>query len=70
VELTSIVPDTSSVVCALTDSASEAAERLALINLMVGARARYKNPQRARCYGSTQMIMLASHRLKIVASRG
>ena len=58
----------------LTDNAAEAGERTALMNLMCGALGSYKNPQSHRHVGldapeAREMILMASHLLKIVDSR-
>ncbi|HDS1696173.1 MULTISPECIES: TIGR02391 family protein [unclassified Pseudomonas] len=58
----------------LTDSAAEAGERQALMSLMCGAIGSYKNPQSHRHVGldaseAREMIIMASHLLKIVDSR-
>jgi uncharacterized protein (TIGR02391 family) len=58
----------------LTDKQAEAGERQALMNLMSGAIGSYKNPQSHRHVGldsieARDMLMIASHLLKIVDSR-
>ena len=58
----------------LSDMAVEPGERVALMNLMTGAIGSYKNPQSHRHVGldapeAREMILLASHLLKIVDSR-
>lgn len=58
----------------LTDLAAEAGERQALMNLMCGALGSYKNPQSHRHVGldapeAREMILMASHLLKIVDTR-
>lgn len=58
----------------LTDLKAEAGERQALMNLMCGALGSYKNPQSHRHVGldateAREMIVIASHLLKIVDSR-
>jgi uncharacterized protein (TIGR02391 family) len=58
----------------LTDTATEAGERQALMNLMCGALGSYKNPQSHRHVGldaqeAREMILMASHLLKIVDAR-
>jgi uncharacterized protein (TIGR02391 family) len=58
----------------LTDKNSEGGERTALMNLMSGALGSYKNPQSHRHVGleaaeAREMILIASHLLKIVDSR-
>jgi uncharacterized protein (TIGR02391 family) len=58
----------------LTDTGAEAGERQALMNLMSGAIGSYKNPQSHRHVGldaaeSRDMLMLASHLLRIVDSK-
>ena len=58
----------------LTDLADELGERQALLNLMTGAVGSYKNPQSHRRVGldassARELIIMASHLLKIVASR-
>jgi uncharacterized protein (TIGR02391 family) len=58
----------------LTDTGADAGERQALMNLMSGALGSYKNPQSHRHVGldaseAREMLLMASHLLKIVASR-
>jgi uncharacterized protein (TIGR02391 family) len=58
----------------LTDKTVERGEQVALMNLMAGALGSYKNPQSHRHVGldapeAREMVMLASHLLKIVDSR-
>lgn len=58
----------------LTDAIAEPGERQALMNLMCGALGSYKNPQSHRHVGleakeAREMILIASHLLKIVDSR-
>lgn len=58
----------------LTDKQAESGERQALMNLMTGAIGSYKNPQSHRHVGldsieARDMLMMASHLLKIVDSR-
>jgi len=58
----------------LTDPNAEAGERQALMNLMCGALGSYKNPQSHRHVGldapeAREMVLIASHLLKIVAAR-
>ncbi|MEN8132073.1 MAG: TIGR02391 family protein [Pseudomonadota bacterium] len=58
----------------LTDGEAEPGERQALMNLMCGALGSYKNPQSHRHVGldapeAREMILMASHLLKIVDSR-
>ena len=58
----------------LSDMSAEAGERQALMNLMSGAIGSYKNPQSHRHVGldateSREMIIMASHLMKIVVSR-
>ncbi len=60
---------------ALTDVNAEQGEKTALMNLMAGAIGSYKNPQSHRRVGvdatdAREMLILASHLLKIVMSRG
>ena len=59
----------------LTDTTSEKGERVALMNLMTGAIGSYKNPASHRrieisAEEARDMVMLASHLLRIVRSRG
>ena len=59
---------------ALTDTALEKGERVALMNLMAGAIGSYKNPASHRRVAivaeeARDMIILASHLLKIVEAR-
>jgi uncharacterized protein (TIGR02391 family) len=59
----------------LTDNDAEPGERQALMNLMSGALGSYKNPQSHRHVGldapeAREMILIASHLLKIVSARG
>lgn len=58
----------------LTDTSLEKGERVALMNLMIGAIGSYKNPSSHRRIAisaeeARDMIMLASHLLKIVETR-
>jgi uncharacterized protein (TIGR02391 family) len=58
----------------LTDMNAEPGERQSLMNLMTGALGSYKNPQSHRHVGleaseAREMVLLASHLLKIVDSR-
>jgi uncharacterized protein (TIGR02391 family) len=58
----------------LTDKTAERGERVALMNLIAGAIGSYKNPASHRKVGITaeearDMLMLASHLLKIVDER-
>jgi uncharacterized protein (TIGR02391 family) len=58
----------------LTDKNAELGERHALMNLMCGALGSYKNPQSHRHVGldapeAREMILIASHLMKIVDSR-